>query len=74
MSCQDVFVRRLRASGFRLTPQRELVLNVLHEIEGFASAEEIYARVRQLSTAVDISTVYRALDLLQEFGLVACVE
>lgn len=57
-----------------MTPQRELVLNVLHEIEGFASAEEIYARVRQLSTAVDISTVYRALDLFQEFGLVTCVE
>ncbi len=74
MSCEETFIQRLHARGFRLTPQREMVLNVLHQIEGFASAEEIFERVRTLSTAVDLSTVYRTLDLLQEFRLVACVE
>ncbi len=74
MSCEETFIRHLRDRGFRLTPQRELVLSVLHQMEGFASAEEIYERVHQISAAVDISTVYRTLDLLQEFQLVACVE
>ncbi|MGC8781070.1 MAG: Fur family transcriptional regulator [Anaerolineae bacterium] len=74
MSCEETFIRHLRDRGFRLTPQRELVLSVLHQMEGFASAEEIYERVHRLSAAVDISTVYRTLDLLQAFGLVACVE
>ncbi len=74
MSCEKTFLRHLRDRGFRLTPQRELVLSVLHQMEGFASAEEIYERVHQVSAAVDISTVYRTLDLLQEFQLVACVE
>lgn len=74
MSCEKVFFKRLREHGFRLTPQREMVLSVLHDIEGFATADEVYARVSDVSTSVDISTVYRTLELLQDFHLVASVE
>lgn len=74
MSCEADFISQLRARGLRLTPQREMVLSVLHQMAGFASAEEIYEQVRGLSAAVDLSTVYRTLDLLQEFQIVACVE
>jgi Fur family ferric uptake transcriptional regulator len=74
MSCEEVFFKRLREHGFRLTPQREMVLSVLHDIEGFATAEEIYERVSSISVSVDISTVYRTLELLQDFHLVASVD
>ena len=74
MSCQTDFIRELRERGFRLTAQREMVLGVLHEMDGFATADEIYRRVHTLSAAVDISTVYRTLDLLQGFALIAMVE
>ncbi len=73
MSCENRFIEALRQRGCRLTPQREIVLRVLHEIEGLATAEEIYQCVQAVSAAIDISTVYRTLDLLQEFGLVAAV-
>jgi len=74
MACEQVFIQQLREHGFRLTPQREMVLAVMHEIEGFATVEEIYGRVQKLSSSVDLSTVYRTLDLLQEFNLVAAVD
>jgi len=74
MSCEEAFFKQLRDQGFRLTPQREMVLSVMHEIEGHATAEEIYERVHALSSSVDISTVYRTLELLGKFGLVAGVE
>ena len=74
MSCQEAFFQELRERGFRLTPQREMVLAVMHPIEGLATAEEIYTRVQALSASVDISTVYRTLDLLQDFRLVASVD
>jgi Fur family ferric uptake transcriptional regulator len=74
MSCEEVFFKQLREHGFRLTPQREMVLSVLHEIEGFATADEIYERVSRFSSSVDISTVYRTLELLQDFHLVASVD
>jgi Fur family ferric uptake transcriptional regulator len=74
MSCETYFFKQLREHGFRLTPQREMVLSVLHEIEGFATAEEIYERVSAISTSVNLSTVYRTLELLEDFNLVACVD
>jgi Fur family ferric uptake transcriptional regulator len=74
MSCETDFIHSLRERGFRMTPQREMVLGVLHQVEGFVTVEELFQRVRALSAAVDISTVYRTLDLLQEFELVAAIE
>jgi len=46
MACEQVFVRQLRQRGFRLTPPREIILSVLHDVEGMATAEEIYSRVQ----------------------------
>ena len=74
MSCEKTFFSQLRERRFRLTPQREMVLSVLHEMEDFASVEEIHARVQAISSSVDISTIYRNLELLQEFHLVASVD
>ncbi|MBU0494515.1 MAG: transcriptional repressor [Chloroflexi bacterium] len=74
MSCETAFIQQLRERGFRLTPQREMILSVLHDMEGLVTVDEIYSRVQRLSSSVDISTVYRTLDLLQEFDLVFSVD
>jgi Fur family ferric uptake transcriptional regulator len=74
MSCEELFLKKLRERGFRLTPQREMVLRVMHQMAGFATAEEIFQRVQELSSAIDISTVYRTLELLQEFQMVSMVD
>ena len=74
MACEEVFLEKLRARGLRLTPQREMILSTLHEIKGLATVEEIYDRVQAITSAVDISTVYRTLDLLQAFDIVACID
>lgn len=74
MACEEVFLEKLRARGLRLTPQREIILSVLHEMEGLATAEAIHAQVQSITSAVDISTVYRTLDLLQTFDIVACID
>jgi len=60
---------RLRASGHRLTPQRELVLAAVERL-GHATPDEVYAEVRTHSAAINLSTVYRTLELLDELGLI----
>ncbi|MCW2856665.1 MAG: transcriptional repressor [Marmoricola sp.] len=60
---------RLRASGHRLTPQRELVLAAVETL-GHATPDEVYAEVRRHSEAINLSTVYRTLELLDELGLI----
>jgi Fur family ferric uptake transcriptional regulator len=59
----------LRAKGYRLTPQRELVLRAVERL-GHATPDEVLMAVREDSQAVNVSTVYRTLELLEELGLV----
>jgi Fur family ferric uptake transcriptional regulator len=59
----------LRASGYRVTPQRQLVLEAVTRLE-HATPEEIYAEVKQTAVGVNVSTVYRTLELLEQVGLV----
>lgn len=59
----------LRARGLRLTAQRQLVLQAVHEL-GHATPEQVHAAVRRVASGVNITTVYRTLELLGELGLV----
>ncbi|WP_345415277.1 transcriptional repressor [Pseudonocardia xishanensis] len=52
-----------------MTPQRQLVLEAVREL-GHATPEQICARVQAAAPAVNITTVYRTLDLLEELRLV----
>jgi Fur family ferric uptake transcriptional regulator len=60
----------LRQRGYRLTPQRQLVLEAVDALE-HASPDEILTEVRKTASGVNISTVYRTLELLEELGLVS---
>ncbi len=59
----------LRQRGLRVTPQRQLVLEAVRDL-GHATPEEILGAVQRTATGVNISTVYRTLELLEELGLV----
>ena len=59
----------LREKGYRLTPQRQLVLEAVAAL-GHATPDEIAGAVRETASGVNISTVYRTLELLEELGLV----
>lgn len=60
----------LRSRGYRLTPQRELVLEAVETLS-HATPEAILEHVQRTASGVNLSTVYRTLDLLSELGLVA---
>jgi Fur family ferric uptake transcriptional regulator len=59
----------LRERGLRLTPQRQLILEAVHEL-GHATPEQVHNHVRERAAGVNITTVYRTLELLEELGLV----
>ena len=70
MKKTDDIVNRLSEEGFRLTPQRMMVLDAIENSENHISAEEIYAQVVAKYSHVNISTVYRTMELLKRLGLV----
>jgi len=61
---------KLSDQGYRLTPQRMMILSAIENSDDHISAEEIYAQVVTKYPYVNISTVYRTLELIKELGLV----
>lgn len=59
---------RLRARGYRLTPQRIAVLKVLLSERGHPTAEEIYRKVQQDLPTTSLATIYKTLALLADLG------
>jgi Fur family ferric uptake transcriptional regulator len=70
MSQPGEILKKLTEKGYRLTPQRLMIVSAIENSEAHISAEEIYAQVVAKYLHVNISTVYRTLELLKELGLV----
>ena len=68
--CHSI-IGTLRQRGYRITPQREMVIEIIAHADRHLSAEEIYAEVKKHTQATNIATVYRTLDMLWEEGF-AC--
>jgi len=70
MNQSGEIVRRLTEQGYRLTPQRVMIVSAIENSDGHISAEEIYAQVAAKYPQVNVSTVYRTLELLKRLALV----
>ena len=66
---QDI-AGKLSKRGYRLTPQRIMILSAIENSDHHISAEEIYVQIVAKYPNVNISTVYRTLELLKRLGLV----
>jgi len=65
----DGWEARLRERGYRVTPQRQLVLEAVDRLR-HATPEEILLEVQSTASGVNLSTVYRTLEVLEAVGLV----
>jgi len=66
MSCNIT----LKEKGLKLTPQRRLILDIIHDTPNHLTAEEILTHVEAKVSGVNKSTIYRTLELLERLGCV----
>jgi Fe2+ or Zn2+ uptake regulation protein len=62
--------RTLKERGRRVTPQRILIHRALGELDRHATADEILAHVAEQLPNASLPTVYAALELFEELGIV----
>ncbi len=61
------FKTALKERGFKLTPQRRSILDVIYENKGeHLSIDEIYELVKKRCPEIGLATVYRTMQLLDE--------
>jgi len=64
MSCSII----LKEKGLKLTPQRRLIVETIHNTQAHLTAEEIISCVQSKMPGVHKSTIYRTLELLEKAG------
>ena len=67
------YQRALRDAGYRVTPQRELIMDVVCAQHGRLSARDVLRAGRARGVGLDAATVYRNLRFLAERGLLRAV-
>ena len=72
MNTMDILKEKLRETGFKITPQRRAVIDILlkHNSEHLSS-EQIYDLVRVECPEIGLATVYRTMQLLDEIGVIS---
>ena len=64
------FAARLHAQGYRLTPQRQMILQAVRQVDDHVTPEDVYQRVHRRNPAISRATIYRTLDFLCEMRLI----
>ena len=62
-----------RTETLRMTPQREVILEILNEKNVHPTADDVYRMVRERLPKISLGTVYRNLELLSGQGLIKVV-
>jgi len=70
MELAEEMISILRERGYRMTPQREMIIREMTSSKRHLTAEEIYRKIQLLSQSVNLTTVYRTLDFLFQEGLI----
>ena len=67
---------KLSERGYKMTPQRKEILKIFVENSDshHMSAEDVYGILREKDSEIGLATVYRALDLLSELGILVQVD
>jgi Fur family ferric uptake transcriptional regulator len=73
-SAPGEFQRIIRQRGYRVTPQRQLILDAVRAGKGHSTPDEVYRRVIRKAPALNRATVYRTLDFLAEQHLITCAD
>jgi Fe2+ or Zn2+ uptake regulation protein len=70
MSKETSFIGRLRDAGYKITPPRLAVLEVIEQEGEHLDPAQILRRAQSIHPAIGRATVYRTLELLTQLNIV----
>lgn len=66
---KEIVLQRLKENGYRITKQRQILLDVILEAE-CTSCKEIFYKANKLDSGIGYATVYRMVNLLEDIGAI----
>lgn len=67
----ESLISDLRSKGFRVTPQRELIMRIFQDYKSskHLSAEDVYEILKSKNEQISLATTYRTLRMLVKMGI-----
>ena len=62
-------IAKLRSKGYKITPQRIAICELILSSKDHPTADQVYQKVKKKYPSLSLATVYQALHLLTEMGL-----
>ena len=67
---EDVIISRLKKAGYKITPQRRIIVREMIEQAGYHfHAKSIYQCVKKKNPLIGTATVFRTAKIIEELGL-----
>ncbi len=66
----DVFREYVRRKGLRFTPEREIIVREIFQINDHFDVDELYLRLRNKGKKLSKASIYRTIPLLIDCGLI----
>jgi Fur family ferric uptake transcriptional regulator len=70
MACSDKLINVLRKSGFRVTSQRAVILEIIAHNGDHLSVQEVYLEAKDRLPGLNLATVYRTLETMHQAGVI----
>jgi Fe2+ or Zn2+ uptake regulation protein len=62
----EAITAQLHEGGYRVTPQRQLILDAICQLGGHVTPEQVFEHVHAITPSLNRATVYRTLNFLAE--------
>jgi len=66
---QSQLMKELRMKGYKVTPQRMAICELVLNSKDHPTAEQVYISLKKKYPAISLATVYQVLHLLTEMGM-----
>jgi Fur family ferric uptake transcriptional regulator len=74
MSPCQTFIDALHSTGYRITPQRVMIIEAIAHSGEHIDAEQVFIQVHKKNRSVNIATIYRTLEMLVGEGLASRID
>ncbi len=66
---KDIILQKLRDKGYRITKQRQILIDVILDND-CSSCKEIFYKAVKLDSNIGVATVYRMINALEDMGAI----
>ncbi|MEF8824331.1 MAG: transcriptional repressor [Desulfohalobiaceae bacterium] len=64
----ETIIQKFKEHGFKMTPQRRAIVDVLAKSEDHPSVEDIHAQLKEVYPTMSLATVYKNVSLVKSLG------